>query len=66
MVNTMCESNAYLIKEGREELVMESVGFVKPSGNAVILRSIFGEELSVDGRLLEINLTGHRIVMEGA
>ena len=61
----MCESSAYLISNsGQEELVMESVGYVKTDGDKVILRSIFGEELSVDAKLSEMNLTGHRIVLE--
>lgn len=61
----MCESSAYLISDsGQEELVMESVGYVRLDGDTVILRSIFGEELTVDARLHEMNLTGHRIVLE--
>ncbi len=31
----MCESNAYLVKDGKEELVMESVGVVKIQGGTV-------------------------------
>lgn len=61
----MCESSAYVMGDsGQEELLMESVGYVKQDGDKVLLRSIFGEELSVDARLREMNLTGHRIVLE--
>lgn len=60
----MCESNAYLIKDGQEELIMESVGLVKIEGSTVLLRSIFGDEAQVDAQLRELNLTGHRIVFE--
>lgn len=60
----MCESKAYLVKDGKEELLMDSVNFLKPDGDRIILRSIFGEETSVKGRLLEMNLTGHRILLE--
>ncbi len=61
----MCESSAYLLGDsGQEELVMESVGYLKMDGDKVLLRSIFGEELSVDAKVREMNLTGHRIVLE--
>jgi len=29
----MCEANAYLIKEGQEHLIMESVDIVEPEGD---------------------------------
>jgi predicted RNA-binding protein len=60
----MCESNAYFIKDGKEELVMESVNLVKPQGRKTMLKSIFGEELVVEGSLLEMDLSGHRILLE--
>jgi len=60
----MCESNAYVVGNGGEELVMESVGLLKPQSDSVLLRSIFGEEKVVKARLIEMNLTGHRIVLE--
>jgi predicted RNA-binding protein len=60
----MCESNAYLIKEGVEELVMESVDFLKPQGGKIFMRSIFGEEKTLDANLKELDLSGHKIVLE--
>lgn len=60
----MCESNAYLIKDGKEELIMESVDLVRINGGTVLLKSIFGDETQVDAALRELNLTGHRIVLE--
>jgi predicted RNA-binding protein len=60
----MCESNAYLVKDGKEELIMESVGLVKIQDGTVLLRSIFGDETAIQAKLRELNLTGHRIVLE--
>jgi predicted RNA-binding protein len=60
----MCESSAYLIKDGKEELLMESVNFLKPQGDRILLKSIFGEQTTVEARLREMDLTGHRIVLE--
>jgi predicted RNA-binding protein len=60
----MCESNAYLLRDGKEELIMESVTLVKPQGAKTMLKSIFGEELVVEGSLREMDLSGHRILLE--
>jgi predicted RNA-binding protein len=60
----MCESNAYLIKDGEEQLVMESVVFLKPVKGETLLKSMFGEEVTIQAKLKEIDLTGHRIVLE--
>ena len=60
----MCESNVYLIKNGREELVLESVSTVRPQGNKLLLQSILGEEKSIQARIKEINLMDHKIVLE--
>lgn len=57
----MCESNAYLLRDGKEELVMESVGSLIPESGKVTLKSIFGEKLSVEAELMEIDLIGHKI-----
>jgi predicted RNA-binding protein len=61
----MCESNAYLVSpDGDEQLLMESVGYLRSEGGRVLLRSIFGEEKEVPGSLKEMNLTGHKILLE--
>lgn len=59
----MCESNAYLLKDGQEELIMESVRFLQLDGDRVLLKSIFGEEATVAAVLREMDLTSHRIVL---
>lgn len=60
----MCESNAYILKDGKHELLMESVGLIRSDSGKVFLKSIFGETLSVDGRVVEMDLTGHKILLE--
>lgn len=60
----MCETNAYLLKEGAEELYLENIDILKPEGDELYLRSIFGEEKTLRGRIKEINLKRHRIVIE--
>ena len=60
----MCESNAYLIKGGQEELVLESVESIEAAGGEVTLISLFGEEKRIRARIKALSLVEHKIVLE--
>jgi predicted RNA-binding protein len=60
----MCEANAYLIKEGREELYLEDVDVLIPEGDKIFLKNLFGEQKTFKGRLKEMSLLKHRIILE--
>ncbi|HUV78607.1 MAG TPA: CooT family nickel-binding protein [Desulfobacterales bacterium] len=61
----MCEANAYLVKEGQEQLIMESVDIVEPEGdNTWRLVNIFGDQKTVKGRIKGMNLVNHKILFE--
>ena len=60
----MCESNAYLMRDGKEELVMEGVDVVIPKEEGIYLRNIFGEQRLVKAHIKEMNLVNHRIILE--
>ncbi|WP_028325194.1 CooT family nickel-binding protein [Desulfatirhabdium butyrativorans] len=62
----MCEANAYLIRDGQEELVMESVDLVEPEENHSQYRlvSIFGEQKIIRGRITRMHLVDHKILFE--
>lgn len=63
----MCEANAYLIKGGQEELILESVDVIKPNDEGGYqLVSIFGEQKNVAGTIKMMNLVEHKIVFEPA
>jgi len=62
----MCQSNAYLERDGQEELILEDVGLIRPEGGKILLISIFGEEEIVDAEIKEIDLLHHKIVLEKA
>jgi len=53
-------------KDGKEELFMENVDYVKLDGGTILLRTLFGEEKTITGRIREMNLSGHRILLEGS
>ena len=61
----MCEANAYLIKGGQEELVLESVDIIEPEDDGGYrLVSIFGEQKIIEGKIKFMNLVNHKIVFE--
>ena len=59
----MCEANAYLIKNGIEEVIMENVDILRPEDNVTYLESIFGECLKIKAHIKEMNLVDHRILL---
>lgn len=60
----MCEANAYVFKNGKEELYLEAVDILKPEGKEIYLRSIFGEQKVFKGRIKEMSLLNHKILLE--
>lgn len=60
----MCEANAYLLKDGQEELVLESVDKVVPKEDGVYLENIFGQQKTVKAKIKEMALVEHRIILE--
>ena len=60
----MCEANAYLERDGREELVLESVDILEPENGKVFIRNIFGEQKVLNSRIKKISLVDHKIILE--
>ena len=60
----MCESTAYIVKDGREELFLESVDFLEDKDGLVRLVNIFGEEKTIRAKVKCLSLVDHKIVME--
>jgi predicted RNA-binding protein len=60
----MCEANAYLIKNGEEELIMRSVDILRPEDGMIYLQDVFGEQRWLKAHIKEMNLVEHRIVFE--
>ncbi|MCS7163680.1 MAG: CooT family nickel-binding protein [Thermodesulfovibrio sp.] len=60
----MCEANAYVIKDGKEEIYLEAVDILRPEGNQIYLRNIFGEQKVFRGKIKEMSLLNHKIILE--
>ncbi len=60
----MCEANAYFIKEGQKELIMESVDTVEPEDDGLRLVSIFGDQKFIKGHIYSLSLVDHNILIK--
>lgn len=60
----MCEANAYIYKDGKEEIYLEDVDILKPEEGKIFLKNLFGEQKVFDGAIKEISLLKHKIVLE--
>lgn len=59
----MCEASAYLIKNGKETLVLESVDIVEPlDEGGFMLKNIFGDQKIMRARIHRMELVNHRIL----
>jgi predicted RNA-binding protein len=53
----MCEASAYLIRDGKETLVLESVDIVEPlDEGGFMLRNIFGDQAIINARIHKMEL----------
>jgi len=59
----MCDLNAYVLKQGKEELLLESVNQVRVENGEVVMRNLFGEEKRVRGEVREVSLTKNRVLI---
>jgi predicted RNA-binding protein len=60
----MCEANAYIYKNGKEELYLENVDLLRPEEGKIFLKNLFGEQKVFDGDIKEISLLKHKIILE--
>ena len=59
----MCEAKVYLKKDEELELLMEDCISIVPDGNKLILRDILGKSKTVEGKILEVGLLDHKVVL---
>jgi len=61
----MCEANAYIYEDGKEILYLEDVDILRPEGNnKIYMRNLFGEQKEFKGKIKEISLLNHKIILE--
>lgn len=60
----MCESKAFLATPEGEQHLLDDVTSIQPEGDGFRLINLYGEQIQVRGRIKQIDLLGHRIVLE--
>ena len=60
----MCEASVFRVKDEKEELVLADVEVLRPEGAFIFMKNIFGEQKRVKGRIREMNLVEHRILLD--
>lgn len=61
--DTMCEINAYLERQGEDELLLELVERVEAGEGGLRVVNMFGEEKVVSGRFQRFSLREGKIVL---
>jgi len=59
----MCQTTAYLVDNGQEKLIMNDVVTLIPEDGRVRLVNLFGEEITVAGRIRQMDLLSHKILI---
>jgi predicted RNA-binding protein len=60
----MCEANAYIYKDGKEELYLENVDVMRPEEGKIFMKNLFGEQRIFEGEIKEVSLLRHKIILE--
>ena len=60
----MCEANAYLVKNGKEEMILEAVDILESEGDHIRIVSIFGEQKVLKAKVRSMSLVNHKILLE--
>lgn len=60
----MCEAHAFILKDGTEEQILESVDEVEVIGNEVRLVNIFGEQKIIKAKIHRYSNREGKIVLE--
>ena len=60
----MCEANAFIIRDGQEEMLLESVDIVEQENGNIRLVNIFGEQKVLPAKIKKLSLVNHKIILE--
>jgi predicted RNA-binding protein len=60
----MCEASAFILRDGQEELVLESVDILEQENGNIRLVNIFGEQKVLPARIKKLSLVDHKIILE--
>ena len=60
----MCEAHAFILKEGREEKLLENVDQIEVEGDEIRMITIFGEQKIIKAKIKSYNGSENKILFE--
>lgn len=60
----MCESTVFVQKQGNEKLLAEDVARIVPEGDQVRVVTMLGDEHTIKGEIIDIDLMSHKILLK--
>ncbi|NVM25084.1 MAG: CooT family nickel-binding protein [Desulfobacterales bacterium] len=60
----MCEASAYLIQDGKEELILENVDELHKEGEMIKIVNLFGDQKVLEAHIKMISFVDNKIVLE--
>jgi predicted RNA-binding protein len=60
----MCESTAYILRDGNETVFFEDVDILENNNDAVKLVNIFGDKKQIHAKIKQFSLIDHKIILE--
>ena len=60
----MCEASAYLIQDGKEELILENVDELHREGDVIKMVNLFGDQKTLEARIRMISFVENKIILE--
>jgi len=62
----MCEASDYIIADGQERLVLETVDKLENRDGEIHMVNVFGEQRTLKARIKTLSLVNHKIILEEA
>jgi len=60
----MCEASAYLIQDGKEELILENVDELHKEGEMIKIVNLFGDQKVLEAHIKMVSFVDNKIVLE--
>jgi predicted RNA-binding protein len=62
----MCEASAYVIQDGKEELILENVDELHKEGDTIKMTNLFGDQKVLEAQIKMISFVDNKIILEKA
>ena len=60
----MCEASAYVIQDGKEELILENVDELHKEGDTIKMTNLFGDQKILEAQIKMISFIDNKIILE--